>query len=152
VAPGNAGTASIAPNLPVSVTDLESIGNACFSNNINLVVVGPEVPLVEGMVDYFKAKRELSSILIVGPSKQRVILEGSKDFSKAFMQKHDIPTAASRTFTSNTVAEGVEYVSNHPLPVVLKADGLAAGKGVIIAESNEEAVASLKEMLLEKKF
>ncbi|SFC48981.1 phosphoribosylamine--glycine ligase [Flexibacter flexilis DSM 6793] len=152
VAPGNAGTASLATNLPIAVTDFEALGAACLQHQISLVVVGPEVPLVEGIVDYFAAQPALSQILIVGPSAKGAQLEGSKDFSKNFMQKYAIPTATYQTFTAEQWPQALEYVAAHSLPVVLKADGLAAGKGVIIAQTHEEATEALRQMLLEQQF
>jgi phosphoribosylamine--glycine ligase len=152
VLPGNAGTAEIAENIDGSVTDFERIGRECIEKDIALVIVGPEVPLVEGIVDFFKTKAELQKILIIGPGKNGAQLEGSKDFSKAFMSRHNIPTAASRTFTKENFEEGVAYIHTQTLPVVLKADGLAAGKGVIIAENHNEAEEAFKDMLLNNKF
>lgn len=152
VAPGNAGTATIAENINISVSDFAKIADVCLEKNVSLVVVGPEAPLVEGVVDYFKSRADLKDIIIIGPDKRGAMLEGSKDFSKGFMNKYGVPTASSQTFTADSVETGIEYVSKHTLPVVLKADGLAAGKGVIIAETNAEAVDTLKDMLLNKKF
>lgn len=152
IAPGNAGTAEVGTNINLAVNDFEGIGNFVKQENIDLVVVGPEDPLVNGISNYFKADPELAEIGLVGPSKEGAQLEGSKDFSKQFMERHQVPTARSRTFTKATLEEGLNYVSSHPLPVVLKADGLAAGKGVIIAESHEQARETLKEMLVDAKF
>ncbi|HEY8401722.1 MAG TPA: phosphoribosylamine--glycine ligase, partial [Cytophagaceae bacterium] len=152
VAPGNAGTAAIAENVAISLSDFPSLGQFAIDQKIDLIVVGPEAPLVEGVVDYFRNTASLNHILIVGPDKKGAQLEGSKDFSKKFMQKYGIPTASSKTFTADTLSEGLEYVGNHSLPVVLKADGLAAGKGVIIAESHQEAKDTLNDMLANKKF
>ena len=152
VAPGNAGTASIATNVPVSLSDFPGLKRITLENAIELVVVGPEAPLVEGVVDYFKNDPVLKNILIVGPDKIGAQLEGSKDFSKNFMLKHGVPTAASKTFTEKEVEEGLRYLDQHTLPIVLKADGLAAGKGVIISEDREEAKSALKEMLIGRKF
>ncbi|GGC11624.1 phosphoribosylamine--glycine ligase [Dyadobacter sediminis] len=152
VAPGNAGTANIATNLSITYNDFEAIADAVLENNVELVIVGPEEPLVNGIVDYFASRPDLSRIKIIGPNKAGAQLEGSKDFSKQFMQKYGIPTASSRTFTVETLTEGLKYLENHPLPIVLKADGLAAGKGVIIAEKHAEAEQAFKEMLLDGKF
>ncbi len=152
VAPGNGGTEEIATNVPIQVTEFEKLGEFCVENQVDLVLVGPEVPLVEGIVDYFRSKDSLKQIPVIGPSKEGAQLEGSKDFSKNFMVKYGIPTAASRTFTANELNRGLEYIETQSLPIVLKADGLAAGKGVIIAQSHEEARAALKEMLEDKKF
>jgi phosphoribosylamine---glycine ligase len=152
VAPGNAGTAQIATNIDLSVTDFEGIADFVLEQRIDLVVVGPEEPLVKGIVDFFMNNDSLKRIPIIGPSQQGALLEGSKDFSKQFMERHGIPTAASRTFTKSNIADGLEYINQQELPVVLKADGLAAGKGVLICQSHEEAARILKEMLLEAKF
>ncbi len=152
VAPGNAGTAAIGINLPISYNDFEAIERAVSEHNIGLVLVGPEEPLVNGIVDFFKSKPALQHVLVVGPDARGAQLEGSKDFSKTFMQKYGIPTAASRTFTAQTMAEGFTYLSAHTLPVVLKADGLAAGKGVVIAETHQQAKETLLDMLVAHKF
>lgn len=152
VAPGNAGTSQIAENVNLSVIDFEGIASFVQTNNIDMVVVGPEEPLVKGIVDYFQNDHELKNIPVIGPSKKGAQLEGSKDFSKKFMERHAIPTAASRTFTKDTIEDGLAYLKTQDLPIVLKADGLAAGKGVLICLSLEEAETSLKEMLLESKF
>ncbi|KQS25466.1 phosphoribosylamine--glycine ligase [Dyadobacter sp. Leaf189] len=152
VAPGNAGTASVATNLSISYNDFDAIADAVIGHKIELVIVGPEEPLVNGIVDYFESKESLAHVKIIGPNKAGAQLEGSKDFSKAFMQKYGIPTASSRTFTAETLEIGVEYLEAHPLPIVLKADGLAAGKGVIIAEKFSEAETAFREMLVDKKF
>lgn len=152
VAPGNAGTAQIATNISVSPTDFDGLGKFVLDNKIELVVVGPEEPLVKGVADYFKNDPDLQRIPFVGPPQLGAQLEGSKDFSKRFMQRHGIPTAGYETFTKDTIEAGLEYLRSHSLPIVLKADGLAAGKGVLICTSHEEAIASFKEMLLESKF
>jgi phosphoribosylamine--glycine ligase len=152
VAPGNAGTAGIATNVHINLSDFSALGKFSLENNIGLIVVGPEAPLVEGVVDYFKSDASLKNIPIIGPDKIGAQLEGSKDFSKNFMVKYGVPTASSRTFTANSLEEGFKYLEQHSLPIVLKADGLAAGKGVIISENREEAKATLKEMLVNKKF
>ena len=152
IAPGNAGTASLGTNVNLDVNDFDGIGQFVQQNQIDLVVVGPEEPLVNGIKDYFEADATLSKIGVVGPPKAGAMLEGSKDYSKKFMDKYDIPTAQSKTFTKKTLEEGLNYLSSHPIPVVLKADGLAAGKGVIISETNEHASETLSEMLVEAKF
>ena len=152
VAPGNAGTAAVGINLPISYNDFDAIERAVSEHNIGLVLVGPEEPLVNGIVDFFKSKPALQHVLVVGPDARGAQLEGSKDFSKTFMQKYGIPTAASRTFTAQTMAEGFTYLSEHALPVVLKADGLAAGKGVVIAETHQQAKETLLDMLVALKF
>jgi len=150
VAPGNAGTATIATNVPIKVTDFEALGKFAIENEVSYVIVGPEVPLVAGIADYFEEKESLAHIHVIGPNKQGAALEGSKDFSKAFMEKYGIPTGKAVTFTTETFQEGLTYLESQSAPYVLKADGLAAGKGVIITASLEEAKANLKEMLAGK--
>lgn len=152
VAPGNAGTAEIATNLPLAVTDFAGIKKAILDKSIDLVVVGPEEPLVKGLVDFLFSEEETKSIPVVGPSQLGATLEGSKDFSKRFMQRNNVPTAEYETFDSNQLEEGLAYLEKQSLPIVLKADGLAAGKGVLICETLEDAKTSLKEMLLDQKF
>ena len=152
IAPGNAGTAAFGQNLPADPTDFPAVGKACLEQAIDLVLVGPEEPLVKGIVDYFLADSALSHIPVIGPSASAARLEGSKAFSKQFMLKHAIPTAAYKEFDADQFNEGSEYVKNHSLPVVLKADGLAAGKGVIICNSHIEAMAEFELMLQRDKF
>uniref|UniRef100_UPI00404B865D phosphoribosylamine--glycine ligase n=1 Tax=Fulvivirga sp. TaxID=1931237 RepID=UPI00404B865D len=152
VAPGNAGTDLIAVNVDISVNDFPAIGEFVLENEIDLVVVGPEDPLVNGIRDYFEADEKLKNINMVGPGKLGAQLEGSKDFSKAFMQKHGVPTAEAQTFTADTIDQGYTYLDGCSMPIVLKADGLAAGKGVVIAQSVEEAKNALKAMVLDKQF
>ncbi|WP_128547440.1 phosphoribosylamine--glycine ligase [Larkinella soli] len=152
VAPGNAGTAQIATNLPIAVNDAEAIAKAIQEHHIDLLVVGPEEPLVKGLVNTLRQKKKLANLKIVGPDQQGAQLEGSKDFSKQFMQRYGIPTATSRTFTAETLQEGLAYVDAHSLPIVLKADGLAAGKGVVIAETLDEARTVLTDMLTGGRF
>jgi phosphoribosylamine--glycine ligase len=152
IAPGNPGTAEIGTNLSVQVTDFEGIKQAIKDFHIELVIVGPEEPLVKGIRDFLEADESLQHIGIVGPGKLGAQLEGSKDFSKNFMHKYQIPTAKSQTFIKDTIEEGLEYLTKQSFPIVLKADGLAAGKGVIIAQSLQEAQDTLKEMLLDAKF
>ena len=152
VAPGNAGTAAIAKNINLSITDFEGIKNFILENSIELVVVGPEEPLVKGVVDYLLNQKETTAIPVVGPSQLGATLEGSKDFSKRFMQRNNVPTAAYETFTADQIDAGLAYLDTQKLPMVLKADGLAAGKGVLICQTLDEAKASFKEMLLEQKF
>ncbi len=147
VAPGNAGTAEVATNLAISVNDFESIANAIREYAIDLLIVGPEEPLVRGIVDFLRQQSDLKKLKIVGPTAEGAQLEGSKDFSKAFMARHGIPTAASQTFTADTLDAGLAYLENHALPIVLKADGLAAGKGVVIAETLANAQDTLRNML-----
>lgn len=152
IAPGNAGTAQCGTNLPVALTDFEGIRNACRDNAIEMVIVGPEEPLVNGITDFLRADEGLKDLMIIGPSRQAAQLEGSKAFAKAFMQRHGIPTAAYREFTADNFTEGLEYLKAHPLPIVLKADGLAAGKGVIICMNHVEAVAEFELMIQRSKF
>ena len=152
IAPGNAGTAQCGTNLDLSPLDFDSIGKYCIDEHIGMVVVGPEEPLVKGIVDYFAADEMLRNIPVIGPSAKGARLEGSKAFSKKFMERHGIPTAAHREFHSDNYADGITYVQQHPLPVVLKADGLAAGKGVIICHSTIEAVAEFELMIQGNKF
>ncbi|AWW29957.1 phosphoribosylamine--glycine ligase [Echinicola strongylocentroti] len=152
VAPGNAGTASIATNVSIGITDFPAMKELILTNTIDLVVVGPEEPLVKGVADYFAGQEETKGLPVVGPKQAGATLEGSKDFSKQFMQRHQVPTAASATFTKDTIEEGLAFIKEQQLPVVLKADGLAAGKGVLICETMEDAENSFKEMLLESKF
>lgn len=152
IAPGNAGTDQIGENVSIAVDDFEALGEFCIEKKIGLVVVGPEGPLVMGIRDYFESKAELSSIAMVGPGKEGAKLEGSKDFSKQFMVRHGVPTANARTFQASESKEAIRYLDDCKAPVVLKADGLAAGKGVIISASIEDAKVSIREMLEEKKF
>lgn len=152
VAPGNAGTAQIAKNINLNLSDFEEIGNFCLEENITLLLVGPEAPLVAGIVDAFKENENLKHIAIIGPNQEAAQLEGSKDFSKNFMFRHHIPTAQYQTFTKENLSEAKEYLKTQNLPIVLKADGLAAGKGVLICPTYEEADKALEEMLLEQKF
>ena len=147
IAPGNAGTASLGENIPVGVSDFEGLKKAVLEKEINLVVVGPEVPLVEGLHDFFLADEELKNIDVVGPQKAGAMLEGSKDFSKEFMERHNIPTAKYKTVTAETLKEGTDFLKTMQAPYVLKADGLAAGKGVLIISDLAEAEESLKTML-----
>jgi phosphoribosylamine--glycine ligase len=152
VAPGNAGTASIAQNVPLAVDDFVGLGNLCKGNQIELIVVGPEVPLVKGIRDFFEKDSALKNIPMVGPGKVGAQLEGSKDFSKQFMLRNNVPTAKARTFQAAEINEALQYIDSCKPPLVLKADGLAAGKGVIITEDPTEAKEALKEMLLHKQF
>lgn len=152
VAPGNAGTASIATNVPIAVTDFSAIKELVIEKNIKMVVVGPEDPLVKGISDFFKSDSELKDIVVIGPSKEGAQLEGSKEYAKEFLFRHDIPTAAYQSFTAETVEEGKEFLETLSSPYVLKADGLAAGKGVLILQDIEEAKSELENMLTNKKF
>lgn len=152
IAPGNAGTALEGENVAMDATDFPRIKEFCLSKQISLIVVGPEEPLVKGIVDFFGQDTALSQIPIVGPSQKGATLEGSKEFAKEFMQRHDIPTARYASFTKDTIEEGLRFLESMKAPYVLKADGLAAGKGVVILENLQEAQAELKRMLLEEKF
>jgi phosphoribosylamine--glycine ligase len=152
IAPGNAGTGTYGKNVNLKLTDFAAIGTFVVDNQIELVVVGPEEPLVKGIHDYFLQNESLKHIPVIGPQKAGARLEGSKDFSKQFMLKHHIPTAFFRSFTRQTLQDGLIYLKSHSLPVVLKADGLATGKGVIICETQDEAKAELKAMLEDEKF
>ena len=147
VAPGNAGTGREGENVPLKADDFEGIRQFVLSKGVDMVVVGPEDPLVKGVYDFFKNDGQLKDIPVIGPSKQGAVLEGSKDFAKAFMQRHGIPTAAYRTFTGETLEEGLKFLETLKAPYVLKADGLCAGKGVLILPTLEEARKELKEML-----
>jgi phosphoribosylamine--glycine ligase len=152
IAPGNAGTGQYGLNINVKATDFEGIKKVVLDRNINLVLVGPEEPLVKGIHDFFLADDQLKNIPVIGPQQYGAQLEGSKDFSKQFMERHNIPAAASKTFTRETLQEGFEYLATIGLPIVLKADGLAAGKGVLICTTVQEAQQELIEMLTEAKF
>jgi phosphoribosylamine---glycine ligase len=152
VAPGNAGTSAIATNIPINLTDFKAIKEVVISKNIQMVVVGPEAPLVGGIHDFFLADISLKEIPVIGPKKDGALLEGSKDFSKIFMEKHGIPTAKYQSFTNETLEEGFVFLEQLQAPYVLKADGLAAGKGVLILDSLKEAKKELKEMLSNQKF
>ncbi|GEQ84842.1 phosphoribosylamine--glycine ligase [Patiriisocius marinistellae] len=147
VAPGNAGTAAIATNIDLSVTDFQAIEKCVLENKIDMVVVGPEDPLVMGIANYFKETPSLKKIKIIGPSKRGALLEGSKERAKEFMLQHNIPTAAYASFTSETLDAGKQFLETLKAPYVLKADGLAAGKGVLIIQDIEEAKSALAEML-----
>ena len=152
IAPGNAGTSQFGTNLNFSVTDFESIKKACIDNKIDMVVVGPEEPLVKGVTDFLISSSSLKNLDVIGPGKAGAQLEGSKAFAKAFMIRHNIPTAAYREFTLDNYTAGIEYLKNHSLPIVLKADGLAAGKGVVICENHLEAIAEFELMIQRAKF
>ncbi|SDH31569.1 phosphoribosylamine--glycine ligase [Pedobacter terrae] len=147
IAPGNGGTGAYGTNININVNDFDAIKKVVLTENIGLVVVGPEEPLVNGIHDFFLADQAIAHIPVIGPKKEGAILEGSKDFSKQFMERHGIPTAASKSFTTETLEDGLAYLQNHALPVVLKADGLAAGKGVLICTETIEAQEELKQML-----
>lgn len=152
IAPGNAGTEKYGTNVDLKVTDFKSIKKFVLENNINYVVVGPEDPLVLGIHDFFLADKELKNIPVIGPNKKAAQLEGSKNFSKAFMQRHGIPTAKYRSFIVDEMDEAIEFLKTLKAPYVIKADGLAAGKGVVIVDKLDEAKKELNEMLKNKKF
>ncbi len=152
IAPGNPGTAQFGTNLDISITDFAEVKNYCLLHKINMLVVGPEEPLVKGIYDFFQKDPELKHINVVGPSAEAAQLEGSKSFSKKFMQRHKIPTAGYAEFTNENFEDGKKYIAQHNLPIVLKADGLAAGKGVVIAASHEEALQVFEEMIIHKQF
>ena len=152
IAPGNAGSALVGTNIEIGVNEFEKIKELCISEQINMLIVGPEDPLVNGIYDYFHEDEKLQHIIVIGPSKKGAQLEGSKEFSKDFMTKYGIPTASYKSFTKDTIEEGCQFLETLPPPYVLKADGLAAGKGVLIPETLEEAKQSLKEMLADAKF
>jgi len=152
IAPGNAGTRNHGKNVNLQPTDFEGIKKFVLENSIDIVIVGPEDPLVLGIHDYFLADDEIKHIGVVGPQKEAAQLEGSKDFAKEFMKRHNIPTAKYASFTKDTLEEGYKFLTSMAAPYVLKADGLAAGKGVLILNSLEEAKAELKSMLADAKF
>lgn len=147
IAPGNAGTAEVGENVALKETDFDGIARFVVEKDITMLVVGPEVPLVEGIADYFASHAELSGVKVIGPGKKGAQLEGSKDFAKAFMMRHDIPTAAYRTFNGTQLAEAEEFLQTLRPPYVLKADGLCAGKGVVILPTLSEAKDELRDML-----
>ena len=151
IAPGNAGTAQYGENIDISVTDFEAIKKICITKKIDIVVVGPEEPLVKGIYDFFKKDKLLNNIIVTGPSAEGAQLEGSKAFAKAFMQRHNIPTAYYKEFDAETYEEGLEYIKNM-LPVVLKADGFAAGKGVVICNHTVEAMGEYELIIQKSKF
>ncbi len=152
IAPGNTGTAQCGINVNIDISDFDEIGKFCEEKKIEMIVVGPEEPLVNGLCDYFKSKPSLEKIFFIGPSKQGAQLEGSKAFAKAFLKKHNIPTAGYREFTIDNYEEGIEFLKEHVLPIVLKADGLAAGKGVVICQNHLEAIAEFELMIQQSKF
>lgn len=152
VAPGNSGTVEIAENLPISVTDFPSIKRVVLEKGIDMVVVGPEDPLVQGIHDFFLNDEDLKSVAVIGPKKAAATLEGSKEFAKEFLFRHNIPTAAYKSFNTNNVEEGYTFLETLKPPYVLKADGLAAGKGVVILNDLNKAKTELKNMLVDAKF
>lgn len=152
IAPGNAGTSAYGKNINLNPTDFEGIADFVLKNQVKMVIVGPEEPLVKGIHDFFLNRPDLMHIPVIGPQMHGAQLEGSKDFSKQFMIKHGIPTAAFKSFNKSTLEEGLAYLETQKLPIVLKADGLAAGKGVLICETLQDAQAELKAMLADAKF
>src|SRR5688572_26446413 len=152
IAPGNAGTEQCGTNLNFGVNDFDSIRKCCIKEKIDMVVVGPEEPLVKGITDFLIHDPKLKKLDVIGPAKEAAQLEGSKSFAKAFMQRHRIPTADYREFTLANYQDGVEYLQNHELPIVLKADGLAAGKGVVICQNHIEGIAEFELMIQRAKF
>lgn len=152
IAPGNAGTAQLGENILIDINDFEKVKEVCILKNIEMVVVGPEEPLVRGIYDFFKNDKILNNIIITGPSAFGAQLEGSKAFAKDFMKRHNVPTAAYGEFGVDNFDDGIEYLKNHTLPIVLKADGLAAGKGVIICSSQVEALGEFELMIQHSKF
>lgn len=152
IAPGNAGTAQCGINLEIAGNDFETLAASALQNKIDLILVGPEEPLVKGITDFFKSNPTTAHIKIIGPGKEAAQLEGSKAFAKDFMKRHSVPTAGYREFTAHNFEEGLEYIRQHTIPVVLKADGLAAGKGVLICASAEEALAEFELMIRQSKF
>ena len=152
IAPGNAGTEKVAQNVNIGVSDFEGLKNLIIEKNISLVIVGPEAPLVDGIRPYLLSDNRLKELKIVGPGKEGAMLEGSKDYAKQFMVKHGIPTAGSKTFTKETLSDAKEYLKMVKMPIVLKADGLAAGKGVIICQNLKTATATIDKMLAKAMF
>ena len=152
IAPGNAGTEAVGTNLDINISEFKEVKESVIANNIQMVVVGPEAPLVQGIYDYFQNDKELQSVAVIGPSKAGAELEGSKEFSKIFMEKNAIPTAKYQSFTSETLSQGYAFLETLDPPYVLKADGLAAGKGVLILDDLQNAKNELKEMLQNEKF
>ena len=152
VAPGNAGTESIAQNLVISISNFQEIKATLLIKKISIIIIGPEIPLIDGLTDFIKNDSELKGVLVIGPSKLGAMLEGSKDFSKEFMSKHNIPTASYKTFDANSLHDGLDYLETIQPPFVLKADGPAAGKGVLILDDLVSAKTELSNMLVKNKF
>ena len=152
IAPGNAGTLVFGKNCSIDIKDFNAIRKLCLKESIDMLIVGPEDPLVNGIYDYFKEDKKLAHIFVIGPSKNASQLEGSKAFAKSFMHRHNIPTAAYREFTVDNYNDGLQYIKDHPLPIVLKADGLAAGKGVLICMNHIEALAEFELVIMRAKF
>jgi phosphoribosylamine---glycine ligase len=152
IAPGNAGTQEFGTNVPLNSNDFEAIASYCIAYQIQMIVVGPEDPLVKGIYDFITQADATKHIMVIGPSKFAAQLEGSKSFSKQFMQRHNIPTASYAEFTADTFNDGLDYLQQHTLPIVLKADGLAAGKGVVICQTHTEAITEFTAMIQDQKF
>jgi phosphoribosylamine--glycine ligase len=152
IAPGNAGTSQFGTNVAIGISDFEKLSAFCLVNNIGMLVVGPEEPLVKGVYDFFKNNTATAHIQVIGPSKEAAQLEGSKAYAKAFMSRHKIPTAAYAEFDTSNYQDGIKYISAHALPIVLKADGLAAGKGVLICQTHQEALTEFELMIRQSKF
>lgn len=152
IAPGNAGTSQFGENIPLDLNDFEAAKKICLQQRIELIFVGPEDPLVKGIYDYFQNDKSLNNIILIGPSQKAAQLEGSKAFAKAFMERNNIPTSAYREFDEHNYEEGLQYIKKHSLPVVLKADGLAAGKGVLICKNHIEAMGEFELMIQRSKF
>ena len=152
IAPGNAGTADYGENVNISPTDFDALKTLCINEFIEMVIVGPEEPLVKGIYDFFKNDKELEKVTVIGPSAKAAQLEGSKAFSKKFMQRYQIPSAGFAEFNEGNYEHGRNHIKSHPLPVVLKADGLAAGKGVVVCKSHEEALEVFEQMIVHKQF
>ncbi len=152
IAPGNAGTSSCGTNLEIASSDFEGLKKAVLENNISMMIVGPEDPLVKGIYDFFVNDPDTKHLQVIGPSAAAAQLEGSKAFAKSFMQKYNIPTAAYNEFSYDNYDDGIKYIENHSLPIVLKADGLAAGKGVLICETNADALSEFEQMIKHSKF
>ncbi|MEO5997918.1 MAG: phosphoribosylamine--glycine ligase [Chitinophagaceae bacterium] len=152
IAPGNAGTLRHGINVALTLNDFEGIKKLCLDKDIDMLVIGPEEPLVKGLVDFLQSVDALKNMAIIGPSQQGAQLEGSKSFAKAFMLRHQVPTASYGEFDSGNYEQGIQYIKQHSLPIVLKADGLAAGKGVLICQSRDEAMMEFEEMIQKSKF
>ena len=152
IAPGNAGTSQSGTNVNIKINDFEAIHAFCLKEDIDMVFVGPEEPLVNGISDFLRSKEDKKKIMVIGPSREGAQLEGSKAFAKRFMKRHNIPTAAYEEFANDSYIEGVRFIQQHELPIVLKADGLAAGKGVLICKNHLEAVAEFELMVQKSKF
>ena len=152
IAPGNAGTEGVGENISIDISNFNKIKEVCIKKKVEMVIIGPEKPLVNGLYDFFKNDATLNSITVIGPSEKGSFLEGSKDFAKKFMKKYNIPTAKYQSFTADNITEGYKFLESLNSPFVLKADGLAAGKGVLIIDDLNIAKKELESMLIDKKF